>query len=70
MKLVFKGHDYKYAAEQMLLAHGMCHPAGDPGSLICAGGVNPPGIKILLRKMLGPRHLARKGQQREVGWCL
>ena len=29
MKLYFHGHNYKYAAEQMLLKpHGMSHPAG------------------------------------------
>ena len=31
MKLYFHGHNYKYAAEQMLLEpHGMSHPAGTP----------------------------------------
>ena len=31
MKLYFHGHNYKYAAEQMLLKpHGMSHPAGTP----------------------------------------
>ena len=32
MKLYFRGHDYKYAAEQMLLApHGASAPRGPRG---------------------------------------
>ena len=31
MKLYYRGHNYKYAAEQMLLSpHGICYPAGAP----------------------------------------
>ena len=66
MKLYFHGHDYKYAAEQMLLSpHGICHPVGAPDDFICSGEMNSPGIKVLLRKTLGTRHSARKGQQRQ-----
>ena len=69
MRLIFKGHDYKYAAEQMSLSpRGMSHPAGPPGAFICSGGMNPPGIKVLFHKTLDPRHPARKGQQRKAGW--
>ena len=68
MKLYLQGHNYKYAAEQMLLApRGMSHPTGAPADLICPGGVNPPGSKVLLRKTLGTRPSAREGQQRK-GW--
>ena len=28
--LYLNGHNYKYAAEQMLLSHGMGHPVGAP----------------------------------------
>lgn len=30
MTVTLKGHDYKYAVEQMPLPHGMSHSAGTP----------------------------------------
>jgi len=41
---------------------GTSRPARPPLSFICPGGVNPPGIKVLLRKTLVTRHLARMGR--------
>ena len=39
MKLYLHGHDYKYAAEQMLLVpHGSSAPAGAPFDLLCIAG--------------------------------
>ncbi|MFQ7854468.1 MAG: hypothetical protein ACLRIS_04350 [Flavonifractor plautii] len=38
MKLYLHGHDYKYAAEQMLLVpHGSGAPAGAPSDFCIAG---------------------------------
>lgn len=37
MTVTLKGHDYKYAVEQMLLPHGMSHSAGTPGDFNARG---------------------------------
>ena len=55
MKLYLKGHDYKYAAEQMLLMpHGVSHPAGTPIDF----DLSPGGSE----SRPAPRHPAREGQ--------
>ena len=61
MKLYLKGHDYKYAAEQMLLMpHGMSHPAGTPIDFY----LSPGGSE----SRPAPRHPTREGQQRGGRW--
>ena len=58
MKLYLRGHDYKYAAEQMLLMpHGMFHPAGTPLDF----DLSPGGSE----SRPAPRHSAREGQQQD-----
>ena len=57
MKLYLYGHDYRYAAEQMLPApHGPSRPAGAPFDF----DLSPGGSE----SRPAPRHLARQGQQR------
>ena len=59
MKLYFHGHDYKYAAEQMLFVpHRMFHPAGTPLDF----DLSPGGSEF----HPAPRHSAREGQQQET----
>lgn len=58
MKLYLRGHDYKYAAGQMLLMpHGMSHPAGTPLDL----NLSPGGSE----SRPAPRRSAREGQQQD-----
>ena len=60
MKLYLHGHDYKYAAEQMLLVTpGGSAPAGAPFDFC----VSPGGSE----SRPAPRHSARERQQREEG---
>ena len=47
MKLYLKGHDYKYATEQMLLAPWDVPSPGDPVDLTSSAGVNPACGKVL-----------------------
>lgn len=51
MKIILKGHDYKYAAEQMLLSpHEMSHFAGTPVYLNYRGPeVNPAPLRATRR---------------------
>ena len=60
MKLYLHGHDYKYAAEQMLLVPPRSRgPAGAPADFY----VSPGGSEF----RPAPRHSARERQQREEG---
>ena len=53
MKLYFHGHNYKYAAEQMLLSpHGICYPAGAP-IILSARAKHPQGARRI-RKAAEP----------------
>ena len=51
MKITLKGHDYKYAVEQMLLSpHGMSYSAGSPFDFIYRGSeVNPAPLRATRR---------------------
>ena len=60
MKLYLHGHDYKYAAEQMLLVpHGSGAPAGAPSDFY----VSPGGSE----SRPAPRPSARERPPREAG---
>jgi hypothetical protein len=59
MTVELKGHDYKYAVEQMLLRpHGMFHSAGTPWDLMYRG---PEVNSVPLRATWRDRVSSEKG---------